>query len=439
MARIFARVRNELGPDAVIVGTRSLMRDGADPLIEVLASPAGTEAELSLAMQRSVTQGLLSRVETSSSGLTIGDLEDLASREREQTLREYTASEPAYFAAPQHLEGFEDEAPDWFEGFVPAPPAPARHEHIPAFEPEPPAPFEDALDAIQLPELEALPPMQFRPRPRIVTRPANTNGPGPVTVAPTPAPRFEPAPPGVAGALLSLGFSSGAAHAVASRHPELTNPEQALGELLASREARYPGEGRTAIITIQGPPGAGRTTALMRMALDCADAGRHAILVAADTARTGGREQVHAYGEAIGVQVFDAFAPQDLVHAVTRAPKGACVFVDVPAGRWSPPSIPGVQHFSYAAIPAHWNASVLAAQLADAHESAGAVLTFTDLATDLIPAISLVVETGLGLAFLSSGRDVSTGIEVADPLMLASGVFTTTTRETTNGRLVATA
>jgi len=432
MARIFVRVRTELGPDAVIVSTRSLMRENADPLIEVIAAPAGSEAEISVAMQRSIAQGLLARIETSR-GLTIGDLEDLAERERDQD-----ADRGGYAQPAQQFETRE-----WAQGFVPAPPAPAyaRAEYEDDWG-DAALDTEDALPPFHAPEVAPPPPMEFRPRPKIVTRPRpDVSEPLALPQAPAAAEleRFEPMPPGVASRLVAAGFSSRAANAVASRHAELTDAEQALGEFLASREAQYPVEGRTAIITIQGAPGSGRTTALMRMALDCADAGRHAVLVAADTSRTGGREQVHAYGEAIGVAVFDAFSPQDLVHAVTRAPKGACIFVDVPAGRWAPPPIPGVQHFAYAAIPAHWNSVVSAAQLAELGESAGTVITFSDLATDLIPALSLLVETGLGLAFLSSGRDVATGIEVADPLTLASGVFTTRTRETTNGRLVATA
>ena len=65
MTRIFARVRRELGPDAVIVQTRSLLRDGADPLIEVLAAPGGGEQSLPLELQRLMTEGALARVETS--------------------------------------------------------------------------------------------------------------------------------------------------------------------------------------------------------------------------------------------------------------------------------------------------------------------------------------------------------------------------------------
>jgi flagellar biosynthesis GTPase FlhF len=163
--------------------------------------------------------------------------------------------------------------------------------------------------------------------------------------------------------------------------------------------------------------------------------------VAADSSHTGGRAQIHGYAEAIGLPVFDAFSPKDLVAAVTRAPKGACVFVDVPAGRWTPPPIPGVQHFVYLSIPAHWQPATVRAELAefDTAHCAGVVLTGTDIAGDLSAALSVVVESELGAAFLSSGRDVGTGIAVADPFTLASGVFTTSTRETSNGRLAVTA
>jgi flagellar biosynthesis GTPase FlhF len=247
--------------------------------------------------------------------------------------------------------------------------------------------------------------------------------------------------PGIAGRLLAAGLSPQAARLVALGAGIEADPEAALGAALAGGRLDYPVDNRTAIITIQGAPGSGRTTALMRMALDCADSGREAILVAADSAHTGGRAQIHGYGEAIGLPVFDAFSPKDLVAAVTRAPKGACVFVDVPAGRWSPPPIPGVQHFVYLAVPAHWQQSALEAELAefDPQHCAGAVVTGTDLATGLAPALSTVIEAGLGAAFLPSGRDVGTGIAVADPFTLASGVFTTSTRETSNGRLAVTA
>lgn len=415
--RIFARVRAELGPDAVIVRTRSLLREGAEPLIEVLASVASGPG-LPLDMQRSLIEGALARVEYEGKPLTVGDLEDLATREN-------AAGEFAY-EHPSPAPRAEQPAPGWFEGFVAAPPS----------RPLSRVSNEDAIEPFLPPQsAPAPPPVEWGSRPRIVTRERTTTTPFPL------GDRFTPVEPGVAGLLVAAGFSVEAARTAAAAAPGEHDPARALEAAIASREAAYPVDGRTAIITIQGPAGAGRTTALMRMALDCADAGRTAILVAADTSHTGGPAQVHAYGEAIGIPVFDAFSPQEFVHAVTRAPGGACIFVDVPPGQWAPPPIPAVDHFAYLAMPAHWNSATLDAQLTafDTSACSGAVVTHTDMVTGLAPVLSLVMEAQLGLAFLSSGRDVSTGIEVADPLTLASGVFTTSSRETTNGRLVATA
>lgn len=416
--RIFARVRAELGPDAVIVRTRSLLRDGAEPLIEVLAALA-SEPGLPLDMQRSLIEGALARVEYDGRPLTVGDLEDLATRE--SAAGEFASGHPS--AGPRA----EQPAPAWLEGFVAAPPSrPLSH-----------LPVEDTVEPFVPPQSAPVPPpVEWGFRPRIVTRERPSAG----STAPS-GERFTPVEPGVAGLLVAAGFSVEAARIAAAAAPGEHDPARALEAAIASREAAYPVDGRTAIITIQGPAGAGRTTALMRMALDCADAGRTAILVAADTSHTGGPAQVHAYGEAIGIPVFDAFSPQEFVHAVTRAPRGACIFVDVPPGRWAPPPIPAVDHFAYLAVPAHWNSATLDSQFAtfEMASCSGAVVTHTDLVTGLAPVLSLVLETQLGLAFLSSGRDVSTGIEVADPLTLASGVFTTSSRETTNGRLVATA
>lgn len=420
--RIFARVRAELGPDAVIVRTRSLLREGAEPLIEVLAA-AAAEPGLSLALQRSLIEGALDRVEFDGKPLTVGDLEDLATRE--------TAAAEFAYEHPSPAPRVEQPAPDWLEGFVAAPQS----------RPLPHLPAEDAMEPFFPPlPAPAPPPVEWGSRPRIVTR--DRPSAGGTQTEPFPlAECFAPVEPGVAGLLVAAGFSAEAAHRVASAASGEHDPARALESAIAAREAAYPVDGRTAIISIQGPAGAGRTTALMRMALDCADAGRAAILVAADTSHTGGPAQVHAYAEAIGIPAFDAFSPQELIHAVTRAPKGACIFVDVPPGRWAPPPIPAVDHFAYLAMPAHWKTGALNAQFAafDMAACSGAVVTHTDLVTGLAPVLSLLLETQLGLAFLSSGRDVSTGIDVADPLTLASGVFTTSSRETTNGRLAATA
>ncbi|MFN8615625.1 MAG: hypothetical protein U0837_00845 [Dehalococcoidia bacterium] len=441
MARIFTRVRRELGADAVIVQTRSLLRDGADPLIEVLAAPSGGgDDALTLALQRVMVESTLGRVEepSASTRMTVGDLEDIAARE-DADVRAFDALDRALGSLPA-----QEASPEWLEGFVStsggalAEDQQAIRALFDDFE------SEDALPPFQAPSVVPPPPVQWSPRPRIVGRPRPAE-PSPEREPEAPAatlPRpFAPMETGVAAALTAAGFTNRAARYLSRQSPAGATAPQALERALADAHVAYPAEGRTSIITIQGAEGSGRTTALMRMALDCADSGREAVLVAADSSHAGGRAQVHAYGEALGLPVLDAFGPQDIVHAITRAAKGACVFIDVPAGRWNPPPMPGVEHFVYLAVPAHWQPAATESAIAefDAAACAGAVITGVDLATGLTPALSLVVEAQLGIAFLSSGRDIATGIGIADPFTLASGVFTTPTRETTDGRLAVTA
>lgn len=425
LARIYQRVRRELGPDAVIVETRSLLREGAEALIELLAYGPDDE-NLSLELQQQLVSGVLGRVERQSPlPRTVGDLEDLAAREFD--FSEERRSRGESFLAEQPAE-----LPEWLEGFV---------EHAPSAPGGEAGPAWDAL--------EELPPLRFAPRPV-----ARAKQP-PLTVAPAasaPLPslesqvtpivgRFAPSPPALGGYLTAAGLSQAAALAVEPFALPGRSMEEALGESLAALPVAYPDERRTSIISIQGAAGSGRTTALIRMALDCADSGRAAVLVAADSSRIAAREQIHAYGEALGLQVLDAYSHQELVQSVTAAPRGACLFIDVPAGVWQAPAVPSAEHFAYLAVPTHWQAQALASSLAVFPPStfAGVVLTFTDVSGAFAPALSVALERQIGVAFLSSSRDVSTGIGVADLFTLASGIFTTPSGVKANGRLVASA
>ena len=423
LARIYQRVRRELGPDAVIVETRSLLREGAEPLIELLAY-APEEDGLSLELQQQMVRGVLARVEHESLPRTVGDLEDLAAREHD--FSEELQQLPAPFApdAP-------GEMPAWLEGFV---------EHAPS------AP--QAEQRFHYEGLEELPPLKFAPRPL----PRAAHGPsGPnfadheLALFDAPyepiADRFTPLPPSWGGSLTAVGLSPAAALAVEPFALPGRSMEDALGESLAALPVSYPDERRTSMISIQGAAGSGRTTALIRMALDCSDSGRTAVLVAADNSRIAAREQIHAYGEALGLRVIDAYTQQELVHAVTAVERGACLFIDVPAGPWLAPTVPAAEHFTYLAVPAQWQAQALETSFASFPSSsfAGAVLTFTDVSGSLASALNLVLEKRVGVAFLSSSRDVSTGIGVADPFTLASGIFTTRSGVKANGRLIASA
>lgn len=414
LRRLYDRIRRELGPDAVVIRTRSLMREGAAPLTEILAAAPQGPAALSLESQQTVLHSLLARLEAEPRPLTVGDLEDLAARD---ALEE--AASPPPLAEPGPAPGLD---PEWLAELIPGAPALEEPRVAPALQ----VPSRDSQEAPLPFEWPARPVLEIPPH----VRPA----PGEHT-------RHRESRPAMIDDLISAGLSPAAARIVFETASWETGNHRAVAATLEQRRVRYPDEGQTAIITIQGPVGAGKTTALVRMALDCLDAGREALLVAADTAHVGARAQVHAYAEATGITVADAFEPREVARIVARAGRGACVFVDVPAGQWQAPKSCHAPAFNYLALPAQWEARALEAALAPFTTAsfAGSVLTFSDLVTDLSPVISATIESRLGIAFLSSGRDVSTGIGIADPLTLASGMFTIRTGETTDGRIAASA
>ena len=350
LPKLFVRVRRELGDDAVILGTRTLHREGGPPLIELLAAAAEpTAAPLPLPLQGVLTEGALAAAE-GRSALEILD------------------AEPAREGFAVVRSGSEAALPD------------AE------------TPFQPAAPALALSPLEAT--------------------------------------------LAEIGLSDDAAARIVSESNPNADPRGALARSLV-RPVAYPADGETTIVTIQGPTSAGRTAALVRMALDCTEAGREAILVAADPTKAAGRDQIHAYASALGLQAVDATDGAVIDLVAYRANAGACLFVDVPAGPWQPDPWPQTRQIGYLLLPANWEQSALRRALRSyaTENFSGFVISFVDLATSLSGVLSLVVESGLGIAFLCAGRDVSSGITPADPAALASGLMDANTGERTDGRV----
>ena len=427
--RLYDRVRREFGPDAVIVRTRTLMREGAAPLVELTAGPAPLLAQpIPLETQEGVLQGALGRLEEEHPGLTVGELEDRLFR-----------SEAGATGTP--LPQADPDLAAWVESFAidraeesPSGGGAALRTAGPGVMPGPRLrlqPLED-VEPIALPEPAWAP----RQRPAVLAHPHH-EGVRQDSVIELSARRGQPNRAALAGDLQNLGFSPRAAQMVAD-HTAALSVRGAVAEFMAQRPVRNPDDGRTSLITVQGIAGSGRTTALMKMAVDCTDGGTPAILVAADESR---RDEVYAFGVVLGLPVYDASDPAEVALVMSAVPDGACVFADVPPGRWLAPRLDAGTHYAYLAIPADRNPRALTLALAgmNAKDFAGALLTFTDAAASLNPGLSLVIESALGVTFMSDGSDVSKGIRVADASMLASGVLTTSTRETTDGRIAVTA
>ncbi len=398
LTRLYERVKREFGPDAVIVRTRSLLREGGEPLIELVAAPADSEPELALDVQWKMVDGALGRLQIARPRATIGDIEDEDAREallqprlaNPEPIAVSPANEPAVTRTRSGL-----------------------------------APLEAIADV-------APPPHDWAQRPRPAP-PSRRNRPGrPVEL--TPRRGLRP----LQRELEEGGLSVAAARLVAESAQPGSDAFFALVRALQAQEPAFPGADETALVTIAGPEGSGRTTALIRMALDCAESGRPTLLLAGDSTRAAAREQLHAYGEATGIAVQDAMSESAIARAVASAAFGACVFADRPAGGARQDH--GAGSYTYVALPATWQPAALQRFL-DAHAGsfAGCIPTFVDLVTDLSPLLSVVLEAGLPLTFLSSGRDISRALDVADPSALASGILRGATGERPDGRLVATA
>ena len=103
----------------------------------------------------------------------------------------------------------------------------------------------------------------------------------------------------------------------------------AAGEEISARFEVAPEIGRvTALI---GPPGAGKTTTLIKLAvaqgLAC---GRAVRLVSTDTHRIGGADQLRTYAGILGVNFQVAESSVALAQAIETAPRSALVLIDTP-------------------------------------------------------------------------------------------------------------
>ncbi|MDZ7729048.1 MAG: hypothetical protein U5Q44_13095 [Dehalococcoidia bacterium] len=295
MPRLYARIRRDIGPDAIIVRTRSLLREGADPLIEILAAPddgSGLPSELQHAMHNSV----LGRVDPS---MTVGDLEDIITREARATGGYAYEEPPLEDEVDPDDFGAEDE-PAW------SPPASEDSLEAAAG----PDGFNEAQLLDQLaaelekraagnPDLAVPPAFQQSdegtlPAFHAATRPES---PAPRPGAPRPGEDGEPAAPRLESVerespllqgLQEAGFSRYAAECVVELASPGASPEYAVAQALTAGRTDYPAEDETAVISVQGSPGSGRTTALLRMALDCHAAGRDVVICLAGDPPGGG-------------------------------------------------------------------------------------------------------------------------------------------------------
>jgi len=238
--------------------------------------------------------------------------------------------------------------------------------------------------------------------------------------------------------LTEIGLARDLAERIAEQLPEGSDLAQArrfalaaLAQYLTVTGERWAEEGgRLAFI---GTTGVGKTTSLAKFAVrwTLRHGPRELALVAADSARIGAHEELHALGQLLGAAVYTPSRFADLPTLLTELSHFRLVLVDTPGA--SPRDAKFAERLSVLAGSASQLESVLvlaastqAAALeeivqrfAPAHPSC-ALLTKLDEAATLGGAISVLIRAQLRLGYVSEGQRVPEDLRPARALDLVS-------------------
>ncbi len=233
------------------------------------------------------------------------------------------------------------------EDFLNEPPRPAPPDIVPPSQkptsPPKAAPVSSRGTAALLGRQAAVKPVAQQPAPKPAPVPANPVAKAkPATPArPNPAPEpsaSKPAPSRLAVFWTRAGLTREQAMIMAaSDHAQL---RQAISESLSKKLKFEPIEAApTRPVVLVGPPGAGKTAAVAKLATRALAVGYEALLISVDSERCGGAEQLRAMADRLGTPFETATTLQELSHLTKKARQaGQCVFVDAASSSPMQPS-----------------------------------------------------------------------------------------------------
>lgn len=147
--------------------------------------------------------------------------------------------------------------------------------------------------------------------------------------------RGSPARAAALDALAAFGCDDQLSQRIAQRLDPTLQTEAILAPLREALAAQLPIAGeelleRGGIVALLGPTGAGKTTTIAKLAARYAarHGARDVALVSADNERAGAREQLHVLGRRLGVTVCDADGPEALTHALEQLADYPLVLID---------------------------------------------------------------------------------------------------------------
>jgi flagellar biosynthesis GTPase FlhF len=229
---------------------------------------------------------------------------------------------------------------------------------------------------------------------------------------------------GVIRRLRELGLG----HSVLSRLPSslrtAADVERGLGQLIPCAPPTEPLCGRFRLI---GPPGAGKTTALIKLAASrVLRYGRFGtLLIGTDRSRLAGCEQLASSAELLGIEYLEC-SEQALPSILDKWRHMQLVLVDAPGARGDLQTsvVPDVQ--DVLTVPAVWQAAAirrLHRQYQD-RPLAGVLVSHTEQAETLWECVNLLVEWQLPVWWIGHHSDLSVELEPAFESTCVRGLTT---------------
>jgi flagellar biosynthesis protein FlhF len=204
----------------------------------------------------------------------------------------------------------------------------------------------------------------------------------------------------------------------------------ALAEQLT--ESTAPDEPFEPVEVFVGPPGAGKTTTIAKIAAqERARRGKKLSLLAADGFRVGAVEQLRIFADIIGAPFLVARSPEELVDTLDRGRRP--LLLDT-AGR-SPNDDASREMFrvlsrrrdvrTHLVLPAASSPSHAHRAIERFHDArlSRLVLTKCDESDSIAPLLGVARETGLPVSYLGTGQSVPEDLHRATPALLASWVL----------------
>ena len=233
-----------------------------------------------------------------------------------------------------------------------------------------------------------------------------------------------PARERVVARLRELGLGSG----LLSRLPaRLRRAEDVLDVLAEAVPCAPPPEPLCGRFRLVGPPGAGKTTALIKLAASrVLRYGRFGtLLIATDRSRLAGCEQVASSAELLGVEYVEC--PEHAVPEVlARHRHMQLVLIDSAGVRGDivPGALDGVDDLLV--VPSMWQTAALRRlrRLFHDHPVRGLVLTHTDQAETLLECVNLLSEWGSPLWWTGQSGDLAVELEPAATGAIVTGLTT---------------